>query len=195
MARLLGISRFKSELTKDEHGQLIASLSIVSNISSDFRKYSLPTGLADTHYNRHVLGTLILLGLKQVFNNLKVLSPTITGLNSLFEQADKVFHKVKNGNYALTDGRAKKNGERNFSAPNLVYYLLILKKPSALTREEIMELTPEVFNLDWLDEYKSNVNAISYSLFTGKDQFKELYAREIGKVKGIINILKSDGRL
>jgi len=170
-------------------------LSIISNISSDFRKYSLPTGLADTHYNRHVLGTLILLGLKQVFNNLKVLSPTVTGLNSLFEQADKVFHKVKAGNYALTDGRAKKNGERNFSAPNIVYYLLILKKPSALTREEVMDLTPEVFNLDWLDEYKSNINAISYSLFTGKEQFKELYAREIGKVKGILSILKSDGKL
>lgn len=193
--RSCGIFRYESDVIADDSGYLSVQIQIKSEISDQNRVYNLPIGLPDNHFNRYVIGTLLILGIKQSFNNLKILSRTPEGLEALYDQADKIFNKLKTGAYGLTDKMAKKNGERNFSAPQIVYYLLILKKPSPLTREDVKALNADSFNLSWLNEYKQNPNMISYSLFKGKKKFAFEYEQEILNIRGIIYTLKSRGKL
>lgn len=195
MARNCGVTRNTSDLLVDESGYLSAQIQINSEISLHSRTYNLRLGLPDSHYNRFVIGTLVILGMKYAFSNLKILSKTSEGLESLYEQADKIFDRLKKGTYGLADRRPKKNGERNFSAPQLTYYLLMLKAPGALTREQIMALNAGTFNLAWITEYKQNTNVISYSAFKGKKLFTATYEKEILNIRGIISILKSRGKL
>ena len=193
--RSCGIFIYESDILVDDSGYLSAQIQIKSQISTQNRVYNLPIGLPDTHFNRYVLGTLLILGIKQSFNNLKILSRTPEGLDALYDQADKIFNKLKTGSYGLSDRLPKKNGEKNFSAPQIVYYLLILKKPSPLTREDLMELNVDNFNISWLAEYKQNQNMLSYSLFKHKKKFAYEYEKEILNIRGILFTLKSRGKI
>jgi hypothetical protein len=193
--RSLGLVTYHSDVKVDDRGKLFAEVAFKSKINAKSRTFALFTGLDDTVYNRRILCPLILRGVKQSFNNINVLSKSDEGLESLFEQAEKIFQRVKDGSYKQTDRKTGIEYSISNSAPQIVYFLLILKSPNALTREQVMALSEQTFDLDWLKQAKKHENFLAYSNYKEKLEFKKRYEGEIYKIKALLNGLKSVGRL
>lgn len=183
----------QSRIYADATGQLIVSLTLTSEIFPESKTYALETGLPDSNTNRNVLCPMILHGMKRCFSNLKMLSKNRESFFSMLEKADKIFEKIERGTYGVTDNLAKKNGAGNFSAPAVLYYLF--HKLNPLSREEVMNLTAESFNLSWLNESKSNSAMLAYAEYVFKDAFRKTYINEIYHLRGIILSLRATGRL
>jgi len=193
--RSLGLITYHSAVKADDRSKLFVEVAFKSKINAKSRTFSLFTGLDDTVYNRRILCPLILRGVKQSFNNINILSKSDEGLESLFEQAEKIFQRVKDGSYKQADRKMGVDYSVSNSAPQIVYFLLILKSPNALTREQVMALTEQTFDLDWLKQAKKHENFLAYSNYKEKKEFKLRYGGEIYKIKSLLNGLKSVGRL
>ena len=193
--RSLGLITLHSDIRVDDRKKLFAEVTFKSKINAKSRTFSLFTDMDDTVYNRRVICPLILSGLKKSFNNINALSKSDEGLESLFEQAEKIFQRVKEGSYKQADRSTGGNYSVSHSAPQIVYFLLILKSPNALTREQVMALTEQTFDIDWLKQAKKHENFLAYSNYKNKKEFKSRYEGEIYKIKSLLNGLKSIGRL
>lgn len=170
---------WETSIETDHSQKLVYRLTLTFRDTLEQEEYVLPLHLPDNSFYRNVVATMFSVGVKRALLNATTTLSEISRPEAL-KKVRELFNKIASGDYEFKERKAEPKKE-NISAPQLVYWLLSYK---GMTSGEIMSITTESFEEDWIKESHRRDIGVEYSYMDDREGF-------IKRAKPLVTHLKA----